>query len=90
MRTIENACARGESLLITMDGVAMAQLIPLRREPKRVAPRELFGSMKGQVGITGDIVSPLFAPIEEVEALKKEIKRLRRSRNPKSKITNQN
>lgn len=52
-----------EEIVITKHGRPVAKLVPLELKP----PKPLFGSMKGSVIITGDIVAPTGAKWEAEE-----------------------
>jgi prevent-host-death family protein len=51
----------GEPIIITKRGVPFAQLAPLENAvPRKVDVDSIFGSLRGMVTITGDIVSSEF------------------------------
>ena len=54
LKIMDEVAATGEGVLITKNGVPVAELVPARRKPKA-----LFGSMKGSVTYMGDIISPI-------------------------------
>ena len=54
LKIMDEVAATGERVLITKNGVPVAELVPARRKPKA-----LFGSMKGSVTYMGDIISPI-------------------------------
>ena len=54
LRIMDEVAATGEPVIITKNGVPVAQLVPARLKPKSV-----FGSMKGSVTYIGDIISPI-------------------------------
>lgn len=66
LKLLERVKNTGEPLLITKKGSPIALVTPPPRLPKK---RSAFGSMKGSIRITGDIVSPL--PEEDWEVLTK-------------------
>ena len=54
LKLMDEVAATGEPVLITKNGVPVAELVPARRKPKSI-----FGSMKGSVTYMGDIISPI-------------------------------
>ena len=56
LKIMDEVAASGESVLITKNGVPISQLIPAKRRPET-----LFGSLKGSVSISGDIIAPVAA-----------------------------
>ena len=54
LKNMDEVAETGETVLITKNGVPVAELVPARRKPKT-----LFGSMKGSVTYIGDIISPI-------------------------------
>lgn len=48
-----------EEVIITKHGKPMAKLIPIRMNPD-----SLFGAMRGQIEILGDLVEPITEPHE--------------------------
>ena len=54
LKIMDEVASTGEPVLITKNGVPVAELAPVRRKP-----RAIFGSMKGSVTYMGDIVSPI-------------------------------
>jgi prevent-host-death family protein len=56
---LDRVAAGHETVVVTKRGRPVAQVVPLVRRPKR-----LWGAMKGEVEIRGDIVSPLDMPWE--------------------------
>jgi len=62
---IDDVNDSGEEVVITKRGRPLAKLVPI--EPKE--PESIFGFLKGQVKIVGDIVSPIVSPEEWDEDL---------------------
>lgn len=60
---LDQVAENGHAVVVTKRGKPVAQVVPIVRKPKR-----LFGAMKGQIKILGDIMSPLDV---EWDALKK-------------------
>ena len=56
----------GESILVTKKNEPFALVSPA---PKKKKSRSLFGSAKGTIKITGDIISPA-TPLEDWEVLR--------------------
>ncbi len=54
LKIMDEVAATGESVLITKNGVPVAELGPAKRKPKAI-----FGSMRGSVTYMGDIISPI-------------------------------
>jgi len=54
LKIMDEVAATGESVVITKNGVPVAELIPASRRPE-----SLFGALKGAVTPLGDIVSPV-------------------------------
>ncbi len=54
LKIMDEVADSGEPVTITKYGKPVAQLGPCKTKPKSV-----FGSLKGQVMITGDIISPI-------------------------------
>ena len=54
LKIMDEVAETGEHVLITKNGVPVAELVPARRKPKA-----LFGAMKGSVTYIGDIISPI-------------------------------
>ena len=51
---LDQVAARHEPVVVTKRGRPIAQVVPLIKRPKH-----LWGAMKGEIEIRGDIVSPL-------------------------------
>lgn len=51
--------AKREAVVVTKRGKPVVKLVPVEQEKD-----DIFGSMKGKIKITGDIVSPAFTPEE--------------------------
>jgi prevent-host-death family protein len=60
---LDQVAARREVVVVTKRGKPVAQVAPIVRRPKR-----LWGAMKGEIDICGDIVAPLDV---EWEAMKR-------------------
>ncbi len=60
---LDQVAARHETVVVTKRGRPVAQVVPIIKRPKH-----LWGAMKGEIEIRGDIVSPLGL---EWEALKR-------------------
>lgn len=54
LKIMDDVAETGEPVIITKNGVPVAQLMPVRRKPK-----SLFGALEGSVTILGDIISPI-------------------------------
>ena len=60
LKIMDEVAASGEPVLITKNGVPVAQLTPVRRRPDT-----LFGALAGSVTILGDIIAPVdVAPVD--------------------------
>ncbi|MGF1477672.1 MAG: type II toxin-antitoxin system Phd/YefM family antitoxin [Geminicoccaceae bacterium] len=59
LQLMDEVEASGEPLTITENGRPVAELAPIKRKPK-----SLFGSLAGQIEITGDNISPIDEPWE--------------------------
>ena len=66
LAVIERVNRTGEPVLITRRGVPMAELKPAKSKTKSL---HWLGSMRGQIRILGDIVSPALDE-SEIEALR--------------------
>ena len=62
LRIMTEVAETGESVVITKNGVAVAELVPVKRRPK-----DLFGIMAGSIIIKGDIIEPLENEWEALE-----------------------
>lgn len=56
LRLVEDIRSSGQSMIITKNGVPIAEVGPLSSEDK--ASSSYFGSFKNKAEITGDIISP--------------------------------
>ena len=54
LKIMDEVAATGEPVLITKNGVPVAQLIPARNKPET-----LFGALKGHMSLKGDIIAPV-------------------------------
>lgn len=54
LQLMDEVAASGETVIITKHGKPVARLMPTETRPKSI-----FGALKGQVRIVGDIISPL-------------------------------
>ena len=54
LKIMDEVASTGEPVLITKNGVPVAELVSARRKPTAI-----FGSMKGLVTYMGDIISPI-------------------------------
>ena len=54
LKLMDEVARSGEEIVITKNGVAVSKLVPYRQKPA-----SLFGLHKGEIVITGDIVSPI-------------------------------
>lgn len=54
LRLMDKVAETGEPLIITKNGRPVCRL-----EPYRQRPASLYGSLKGSLTITGDIISPI-------------------------------
>jgi len=59
LKLMDQVAETGEAMIITKNGRPVCRL-----EPYRQRPASLFGSLKGSLTITGDIVSPIDIPWE--------------------------
>jgi prevent-host-death family protein len=64
LKIMENVRSTREPVVITKRGRPVAKLVPADEEPD-----DVFGCMKGEVEIVGDIVSPA-VPLEDWEILR--------------------
>jgi prevent-host-death family protein len=62
LAVIDDVHEKHETVVITKHGKPMAKLVPLEEEHDR--PKSLFGAMRGQITIVGDIVGPIVDPDE--------------------------
>ncbi len=60
---LDQVAERREPVVVTKRGKPVAQVVPIVKRPKR-----LWGAMKGEIEVRGDIVSPLDV---EWEAMKR-------------------
>ena len=58
LKLLDEVQADGEDVIITRGGKPIARLSPIRKKSKKKSD-DIFGFMKGEVKITGDLVSPL-------------------------------
>jgi prevent-host-death family protein len=65
LKVMNRVQATGEPVLVTKRGKPVVKVVPVKPEND-----DLFGSMKDDFEIVGDIVSPA-APLEDWEILKK-------------------
>lgn len=54
LEVLDQVAARHEAVVVTKRGKPVAQVVPILKRPKH-----LWGAMKGEIEIRGDIVSPL-------------------------------
>ena len=54
LKIMEEVAATGEPVVITKNGVPIAQLMPARRRPET-----LFGALQGSIPTRGDIIGPV-------------------------------
>jgi prevent-host-death family protein len=54
LQIMDEVASTGEPVLITKNGVPVAQLVPVKR-----VPDTLFGALKGLIDIKGDIIEPI-------------------------------
>lgn len=54
LQLMDRVSETGEPIVITKHGLPVARLEPVKKPPK-----SLFGALKGQIEVTGDIMSPL-------------------------------
>jgi prevent-host-death family protein len=59
LRVMDEVQSRRESVLITKRGKPVAKLVPVEQEKDNI-----FGFLKGEGRIVGDIVSPIISPEE--------------------------
>ena len=59
LEVLDRVADTGEPVIVTKRGRPVAQVAPVAKKP-----RTLFGFMKGEMRIVGDIVSPLDEPWE--------------------------
>jgi len=64
LRIMDDVQLTREAILITKKGRPVAKLVPAEDRPE-----DVFGCMKGEVEIVGDIVSPAI-PLEDWEMLR--------------------
>ena len=64
LKVMDEVRSTRESVVITKKGRPVAKLVPAEEQP-----RDIFGCMKGQVQIVGDIVSPA-VPLEDWDVLR--------------------
>ena len=63
LATVEKVCATGETVVLTKHGKPVAELRPFKRNPDSV-----FGFMRGDGRILGDVESPI-SPAEDWDAM---------------------
>lgn len=54
LKLMDEVAQSGTEVVITKNGKPVSRLVPYREKPK-----SLFGCLRGQIKITGDIMSPL-------------------------------
>ena len=54
LQLMDEVAATGEPLVITKRGQPVCQLVPYRPKPKT-----LYGTLRGSVRVTGDLIAPL-------------------------------
>ena len=54
LKIMDEVAATGETVLITKNGVPVAELVPIKHRPDT-----LFGALEGSVTILGDIIAPI-------------------------------
>jgi prevent-host-death family protein len=59
LQLMDDVAATGEPIVITKNGHPVCQLVPYRPKPKT-----LYGALKGNVLLTGDLIAPLDVPWE--------------------------
>jgi prevent-host-death family protein len=64
LKVMDDVRSTREPVIITKRGRAVAKLVPVEGQPD-----DVFGCMKGEVEIVGDIVSPA-VPLEDWEVLR--------------------
>ena len=62
LAVIDDVHEKHETVVITKHGKPMAKLVPLEEEQAK--RKSLFGALRGQVEIVGDIVGPIVDPEE--------------------------
>ena len=62
LAVIDDVHEKHETVVITKHGKPMAKLVPLEEEQAK--RKSLFGALRGQVEIVGDIVGPIVDPDE--------------------------
>ena len=62
LKIMDEVAQGGETVMITKNGVPVAQLVPAVRRPETV-----IGALKGSVTIHGDIISPLDIPWDALQ-----------------------
>ena len=62
LKIMDEVAETGEAVLITKNGVPVAQLIPAIKRPET-----LFGALKGSMTLVGDIISPVEVEWDAVE-----------------------
>lgn len=64
LKIMDEVRSTREPVLITKNGKPVAKLVPTDSKPQ-----DIFGCLKGQIEIVGDIVSPV-VPLEDWEVLR--------------------
>jgi prevent-host-death family protein len=64
LKVMDQVCATREPVTITKKGRPVAKLVPADGQPE-----DIFGCLKGEIEIVGDILSPA-APVEDWEVLR--------------------
>ena len=54
LKIMDEVAETGETVLITKNGVPVAELVPIKHRPDT-----LFGALEGSVTILGDIIAPI-------------------------------
>jgi prevent-host-death family protein len=54
LEVLDQVATRHEAVVVTKRGKPVAQVVPIVKRPK-----QLWGAMKGEIEIRGDIMSPL-------------------------------
>jgi prevent-host-death family protein len=54
LKIMDEVAESGESVIITKHGVPVSELVPVKK-----SRNDLFGAMKGQITILGDIIAPI-------------------------------
>ncbi len=54
LKLMDEVAETGDEVVITKNGEPVSRLVPYREKPK-----SLFGCLRGQMEITGDIMSPI-------------------------------